>query len=377
MEDFDNITNSHIESLEDEKNDDFSNDDLFNITSWGTDPSVRELITMYDEKDIIKPELQRKYVWEKKESSRFVESILLGLPVPSLFFANTKDDTRLIIDGYQRIKTVVDYSKGIWSGDGSVFKLTNSKLINERWRNKSFNELSEDDRRRFRNYTIHAIIFEQREPKNDSGLFQVFERINTSGETLNPQEIRNCVYQGRLNSLLFKLNKYEKWRTLFGDKNEDKRMLDLEFILRFFALKEVNLVDNQNGYISLKKLLNDYMKDHIQSESSFFDSLESLFIGTIDFIYSNFGTEAFYNLQNDLQIIRRRFYPTVYDSIMIATSIAMEKGYRVTDCQLESKRITLLKDAEYRNSITQGTMQCQNIRTRIEKALIILYNMNL
>ena len=83
MEDSENI----IDVIEEEKNEEFSNDDLFNITSWGADPSVRELIMQYEEGDIEKPELQRKYVWTKKTASRFVESLLLGLPVPSIFLA--------------------------------------------------------------------------------------------------------------------------------------------------------------------------------------------------------------------------------------------------------------------------------------------------
>ena len=82
------MRNERIDLIAEEQNEEFSNDDLFNITSWGADPSVRELILQYKEGDIEKPELQRKYVWKKKEASRFIESLLLGLPVPSIFLAN-------------------------------------------------------------------------------------------------------------------------------------------------------------------------------------------------------------------------------------------------------------------------------------------------
>ena len=215
-----------------------SNDDLFNITSFGADFSFRELIDVYKEGELIKPELQRKYVWKKKEASRFIESILLGLPIPSIFLANTKDNRRLIIDGYQRIMTVYDYvERGIFGEEDKFFKLVNANTINHRWRGKSFSELSASDQRKIKNTTIHAIIFEQKKPENnDSSLFQVFERINTSGKTLNAQEIRNCIYQGNLNSLLFELNKLPKWRKLYGEDKEDSRMLDIENILRFFAI---------------------------------------------------------------------------------------------------------------------------------------------
>ena len=112
---------NNLEQIAEETNDDFSNDDLFNITSWGADMNLREIITSYKESDIVKPELQRKYVWDKKSASRFIESILLGLPVPSLFFAKTSDSRMLIVDGYQRIKTICDFFDGIWTGDNSPF----------------------------------------------------------------------------------------------------------------------------------------------------------------------------------------------------------------------------------------------------------------
>jgi len=248
-----------IERIPDEIEEEKSNDDLFNITSYGADPSVREIVTMVEDGDIVKPELQRKYVWKKKEASRFIESLLLGLPVPSIFLANQEDGKRLIIDGYQRINTVVEFLSGTWTGDDTEFKLWNSELINERWRNKAFSDLMEADKRRLRNYTIHAIIFEQKQPKDDSAMFQIFERINTSGVTLNAQEIRNCVSQGKLNTLLFKLNKYDNWRKLYGSDVESPRMLDLEFILRFFAMYDEKVYMPNSKKHSLKQLLNTYM----------------------------------------------------------------------------------------------------------------------
>lgn len=364
--------------IEEETLEEISNDDLFNITSWGADPSVRELITQYQEGDIEKPELQRKYVWKKKDASRFIESLLLGLPVPSIFLANIEvTGKRLIIDGYQRIRTLYDFIiEGIWHGDDSPFNLINSDAINQRWRNKSFKDLSEADQRRLKNYTIHAIIFEQKHPSNDSGMFQVFERINTSGTTLNDQEVRNCVYQGAMNNLLFELNKLEKWRRLFGNVAEDNRMVDLELILRFFALNNEEVYNSPNRNISLKQLLNAEMRKNTK-DSEYISKSKTEFEQVVSFIFEQFGEEAFFNLQKDLQKIRRRLYPTVYDSLMIATSIALSRGYAANDEDLKEKRMKLLRDEEYRESITQGTMLVEHIRTRISKALFLIYGMQL
>lgn len=370
------MSDERIEYLPEEIEDDFSNDDLFNISSWGADITLREIITSYEEGDFVKPELQRKFVWDKKEASRFIESILLGLPVPSIFLAQVNKGPQLIVDGYQRIMTIVDFYNGVWSKDNTPFKLWNSERINERWRNKSYSELSEDDKRRFRLYTIHAIIFEQKKPKNDDGLFQIFERINTSGKVLNAQEIRNCVSQGKMNTLLFSLNKNEKWRILFGDENEDSRMIDLELILRFFTLSQDKILKSKKYIISLKKELNEYMNKYKKAEDDFIQDCTTKFENTIDFIYEHFGETAFFNLQNDLEHLRNKFYPTVYDSLMIGTNIALINGF---DCEdsLEYKRLELLRNAEYRESITQGTMQIEHIKTRVSKVLEIIYGMNL
>lgn len=81
----------HIEVIKSEIEDDYSDDSLFNISSWGADLSFRELVSMYNDNELVKPELQRKYVWDKIEASRFIESILLGLPVPSIFLAQSRE----------------------------------------------------------------------------------------------------------------------------------------------------------------------------------------------------------------------------------------------------------------------------------------------
>jgi hypothetical protein len=171
-----------LDELKEEVNDSYTNDDLFRISSWGADLSFRELIARYDDNELVKPELQRHYVWDRVEASRFVDSILLGLPVPSVFLAKTNDEKLLIIDGYQRIMTVRDFVKGVFSDDSSAFSLSSSERIHERWRGKSFAQLGEEEKRKIRNTTIHAIIFMQQHPtKGDTSLYQIFERINTGG----------------------------------------------------------------------------------------------------------------------------------------------------------------------------------------------------
>lgn len=368
-----------IAFLPEEIHDDYVNDDLYNISSWGADYSFRELVNLYDDNDLVKPELQRKYVWEKPEASRFIDSILLGLPIPSIFLAKTDDNKLLIIDGYQRLMTVNDFIKGIWTGDNTVFSLSNIPgKINTRWKGKAFSQLTDTEQRKIKTTTIHAIIFQQKSPKDDdTSLYQIFERINTSGKSLMPQEIRNCVYQGDFNSLLFKLNKNEDWRLLFGSEKEDSRMRDLEFILRFFALNTDKILNAEKGNISLKKHLNEFMGLKTNSSSASVAHFENDFNSTIKIIYKQFGDIAFYNVQaSDLMTIRRRFYPTVFDAIMIATSVALSMNVSV-EYVTEDNRLELLRDEKFRQYSTQGTMQIEHIKGRVERALKILYNIEL
>lgn len=358
----------NIDKPKEESDDSYSNDDLFRISSWGADLSFRELIARYDDNELVKPELQRHYVWDRVEASRFIDSILLGLPVPSIFLAKTPDEKLLIIDGYQRIMTVRDYVKGVFSDDNSAFSLSNSERIHERWRGKNFPQLSEEEKRKIRNTTIHAIIFMQQHPaKGDTSLYQIFERINTSGRSLLPQEIRNCVYQGALNSLLFELNFYEKWRLLWGSETRDSRMRDLELILRFFVLSDNEILYSNEipAKISLKKSLNEYMGT-FRTESEI-GELRQKFIQTVDFVHDSFGVTAFHNLSpSDPSRFFNNLSSTVFDAIMIATWKVVAANYPVRQAsEYQKQKILVLRNADYQKSLSQETMRITNIRKRV------------
>ena len=366
--------NDNIEEIKSEVEDDYSDDSLFNISSWGADLSFRELVSMYEEDELVKPELQRKYVWDKVEASRFIESILLGLPVPSVFLAQSGSQ-KLIVDGYQRIMTVYDYMRGIFSADKKVFKLSNSEKINARWRNKAFSELSTDDQRKIKSTTIHAIIFEQKKPENDdTSLYQVFERINTSGRTLTPQEIRNCVYQGSFNTMLFEINENKTWRKLFGTEEPDSRMRDIEYILRFFTMKTNAVLDSDSKQISLKKALNDFMKAHKEDASMSIQQFKDEFEKTVQLVNDHLGENAFKNYTRNK--FSKKFHPAIFDAIMVATFLIDAKGIPLTDVSAE-KHKELLTNEEFKSAVSKRTTDIENIRKRISLAGEILFGVDL
>ncbi len=367
----------NIERIPSETEDDYSDDDLYNINAWGADLSFRELITMWEEEELTKPEIQRNYVWDKTEASRFIESLLMGLPVPSIFLAQ-KGTKKLIIDGYQRVMTVRDYVKGIFTKDNSVFKLSNSRKINVRWRGMTFEQLSEDDKRRIKSTTIHAIIFEQKEPKDsDTSLYQIFERINTGGRTLNSQEIRNCVSQGKLNRLLIKLNQLPDWRVTYGQSKPEQRMEDIELILRFLTLNPEHKFKSSAQQISLKRELDLFINDKNNNSEENLKKFEKDFSDTVTFIRTRIGEDAFKNIQveGDEVKVLNKFHPTIFDSIAIATLVAIKSSNNIPD-DLRVRRVALLKDQEYIKAITERTTNIENINKRISLASRYLYDIS-
>lgn len=363
------MSSNLIESIKDEDIS-YSNDDLYNISSWGADLSFRELVFMYDDGELLKPELQRKYVWSKNEASRFIDSILLGLPVPSIFLAKEKDEKKLIVDGYQRIMTVYDFIKGEFSDTKKTFRLSNNEIINEKWRGKSFDELSDDEKRRIRSTTIHAIIFEQKYPKNDTGMYQVFERINTSGKVLKPQEIRNCVYQGNFNTLLFLLNKDENWRKILN-KPEDSRMYDLELILRFFAIRNLQEEKHDIKQINLLKYLNEYMGKYRNIDENESNKMKEDFQKITKLFNEELGKNSFRNYSLTNHAFSTKINPAIFDALCVSADKAIKTNKKIEN--LQGKYRKLLANKEFITATTQRTTNIENINKRIKLASEILF----
>jgi len=367
-----------FQEIKAEQDDGYTDDSLYNINSWGADLSFRELIDRYEDDELVKPEIQRNYVWDKTEASRFIDSILFGLPIPSIFLAKTDDEKMLIVDGFQRIMTVYDYVRGIFSTDGKVFRLTNSKKINHRWRGKAFSELSDVEQRKIKNTTIHTIIFVQVHPAgDDTSMYQIFERINTSGKTLLPQEIRNCVYQGPFNTLLMELNTYPVWRTLYGLETPDSRMRDIEFILRFLMMDSKDFRAETISSISLRKYLNMYMKEYCKSSAEVLNAQKQIFIETLGTVQNLFGNEVFHNISPKYpDRLVPKFNPTIFDSIMLAASFMIKNALSFPKHDYNAKRWHLLLDETYQNAISIRTTNISQIKSRISLVLRYLFDVS-
>ena len=185
----------------------------YEISSYGADYPVDGLVKRISRGDIYVPEFQRGFVWTHAQSSRFIESLLLGLPVPGIFLFKEPETQRLVVvDGQQRLRTLQTYYHGIIRG--REFAL---RGVSEELNDLTYKSLPEDDRRRLDDAIVHATIFQQEDPQDDlSSIYLVFERLNTGGTPLVEQEIRSCVYPGPFNDLLEELAAHPKWREIYG-----------------------------------------------------------------------------------------------------------------------------------------------------------------
>ncbi len=342
----------------------------YKFTTMGGDIQIRQLVQQISEGDIEIPNIQRKYVWSSNIASRFIESALLDLPLPSIFLCRQTNGKYLIIDGLQRL-TTLKYFLNMETVNGKIFKISNSKDIYEDWRGKTFGELTLDDQRRLKNKTIHAIIVEQLHPENYDGLFLIFERINSGGVQLNQQEIRNAIFQNNYSAMLSSINENTLWREVFGDRLPHKRMKDIEMILRYFSLKDYKLKSCDSGSLSFVELLNKHMADNVHISSNDIEMLKENFFAVLTFVTNTFGTEVFRTNFLDNNKITKKFFATIFDAIMISTYYALNKAQEITSSK--DKLYKLFANDEFRNYINSHTTDNKAIFGRINLACKILY----
>jgi hypothetical protein len=185
----------------------------FTISSYGADYTVDSLVKRMETKSFFVPPFQRSLVWNVKQASRFIESLLMGLPVPGIFvFREAQTNRHLIVDGQQRLRTLQAFYNGIFRGE--EFRLLD---VRKQWLERTCKDLDSSDKLRLDDSVIHTTIFRQEQPEdNIDSIYEVFERINTGGIKLSDQEIRVCVNFGPFTDLLNTLNDDANWRNLYG-----------------------------------------------------------------------------------------------------------------------------------------------------------------
>lgn len=335
----------------------------FSITSYGADYPVDGLVKRISQGDIVVPRFstepteeqstvgfQREFVWRKPQADRFIESLLLGLPVPGIFLVKEADGKHLVLDGQQRLLTLENFYSGLFQG--KEFTLEN---VQDQWKQKTYKKLETDDRRRLDDSIIHATIVRQDEPTEDQGsVYLIFERLNSGGTFLQPQEIRVALYYGAFASVLSKLNEDTDWRALYGKKSP--RLKDIELILRFLALYFY-----AGSYRRpMKEFLNRYMATNRALEKQSEELLRKVFKNTVSTILKGIGVRAFRP--------KTSVNAAVLDSVMVGLAIRLARGQVTAHDRLKMAYDELLLNVKYGEATTRSTADEENVRQRLQLA---------
>ena len=253
------------------------------IIAYNEQRSCSDLVRMYQKKQlVIDPDFQRDVVWTDPQQTRFIDSLMKQLPIPSMCISlDYKTDKRYIIDGLQRINTIVKF---LTTEDWKLSKLAD---VDSSISGKTVEEIKtqhEELYERVENMTIPItmIRYDSSKKAHNNYIFTIFHRLNTGGVKLNNQEIRNCIYNGKFNSFLKECAQYENWLLLMDRKQQKaSRFEDEELVLRFFAFYD----EYQNYKGKLTRFLNDYMYKHRLAHEDFIQDKDQLFKQTVDLIY--------------------------------------------------------------------------------------------
>ncbi|MDO9113264.1 MAG: DUF262 domain-containing protein [Polaromonas sp.] len=329
------------------------------ISSFGIDFDVEGLIRRMKKGEIYVPDFQRNFVWSHRESSQFVESLLLGLPVPGVFLAKDRQTQKLmIIDGQQRLKSLQFFYDGYFRPDLSkkhqqVFELTE---VQPQFAGRTYETLDEEDQRRLDNSVIHATIIKQDSPdeEEDSSLYYVFGRLNSGGRKVTAQEIRTAIYNGELSELIERLNSSTTWRSLFG--KESIRLKDRELILRFLAL-----YDDAGRYERpMEEFLNRYARKYRHGPAKHLKKVEAVFQKTISTAYSALGASAFRPV--------RSMNAAVFDSIAVALAWRLDRGPITNEAALKRAFEKLAQSDDYIKATSSSTADEGSVETRLRLA---------
>ena len=336
---------NYIDLLEDERS-----TRRYSLTSYGADYSVKSIVQQIGAKLIYVPDFQRQFVWSREEASRFIESLLLGLPVPGIFLAHDSNGKLLIVDGQQRILSLYYYFIGAIRGE--KFSLQGvSKDID----GKTYDALSSDDKSRLDNQTIHATVVKSDDSVDDrEGIYQIFERLNTGGMKLTSQEIRTSLYYGLFNDYLNDVVTHELWSSLFGFSND--RAKSQELILRFLAFH----YNTESYEPPMRHFLNEFMGRNRNLEQHSKDEMDALLFPALSTISMALGRRAF-RLGGGINA-------AVFDSVMIGLTSRLQSDH-ISPGQAREIYNRLLLNESYLQAVRTSTANKASVETRMNVAI--------
>lgn len=331
-----------VQMTDDEINAKYKRGEIRIVTEQARYP-VKSIKSMLDSEDYkLDPEYQRRKRWDTGKKSRLIESFIMNVPLPPIFLYEYDYSKFEVMDGLQRLTTIYDF----YSGNFALESMGYWKELE----GKTYHDLPEEIQKGIDRRYISSIVLLEETAKTQVEAEElkqiVFERLNSGGEKLTPQETRNALYNGRFNQLCIKLSENEKFRVMWGipiDGEEEllkseiyRKMGDVELVLRFFAYR---FLDDITG--TVEEFLDAYLKNANNFSEETLEGLETLFNDTIETIYEIFREEAFLSPKYERQTTKPQ--KTIYDPLM--QSIA--KHLQVKDkllCQAN-----LIRESKFNN----------------------------
>lgn len=332
----------------------------YQISTYPADFTLEVLWNKWKQQEISIPDFQRKFVWKQVQSSKLIESFLVGLPVPAVFlYAERSSQIYFVIDGQQRLKSIFYFLEGYFGeetqGRRRIFRLTGLSQ-KSRFQGKAYDELREEDKRRLKNSVLRAFVVQQLDPQDDTSMYHIFERLNTGGTLLTNQEIRNCVYHGRFIRFLDRINGDACWRKILGKDVPDTRKKDIELLIRFFAMRDIS-----NYEKPMKDFLSRFMKKNKNPSQEALDTTETNFAETCKALLNSLGDKPFH--------VRAGLNAAVFDAV----SVAFSKHLENIPADIKERYQRLLNDPQFDSATRQATTDADTVRERFRKAEAILF----
>lgn len=306
------------------------------VSTDGYSMSIGELVNLYDDNELnIHPEFQRVYRWDNYQKSKFIESILLGIPLPSIFVAQNSDGVWEVVDGLQRLSTIFQFMGKLKDENGETLpnlKLSSTKYLTElenvTWgSSEDSRELTSALKLDFKRARMDVKIV-SRDSDSDTK-FELFQRLNTGGSELKPQEVRNCILL-MINKDIFNLIKEcsennDFRETLPITERKENESHYSELALRFFIQRYFEL-DNPSAYSYVNEYLDNELIRLFSEKTNFnIDSEKTVFNNTFKILNNALGEDCFKKYQLSENKYKGGVSLPIFEVISTATSRLIEK----------------------------------------------------
>jgi len=321
----------------------------------------------------LKPDFQRSAdLWSETQKSRLIESILLGIPLPSFYFNEDESGNYEVIDGLQRLCALKDF---IPTANERQEKRINSKLklqglefLGDQYDGKCYDDLSREDKRRISGHKITLNIINKTTPQRVK--YIIFKRVNTAGLELTAQEMRHALNQGFPADYIALLAANSEFIRVTNNKLRTKRMEDRDFANRFLAFYLTNDIEGLKAKYEgeLDVFLNSSLEDldKMKGDENRMKKITHDFTESMNLSYEIFNKEAF-RKPNKPNEQRNPISKSVFDTISVnfawlTDGQRNELRNRIDDFRI--KFIGLFDDKKFHNSVSTGTGKKPNVETR-------------